>query len=110
MCSSAAFALGLRLHPNQHEVFHCIPRTQLWSRTTWTYPESRETLLTAKWRTWLQSIVDTSDDLDEEEKLYCVCKQPWEEGQDMVACESCQDWFHPECLNSTMEASCGDSS
>ena len=50
-------------------------------------------------------MLDLSDDTDEEEKLYCVCKQPFEEGQDMVACESCQDWFHPECLNSSMEVS-----
>lgn len=44
-------------------------------------------------------------DLEEEEKLYCICKQPWEEGQEMVACESCPDWFHPDCLGSTMEVS-----
>jgi hypothetical protein len=50
------------------------------------------------------------DDQEEEEgnddenengdnKLYCVCKQPYQEGQEMIACDSCDDWFHFSCIN-----------
>jgi hypothetical protein len=28
--------------------------------------------------------------------LYCVCKQP--ETEDMIGCDECDNWFHPQCL------------
>ncbi|KAI1720068.1 PHD-finger domain-containing protein [Ditylenchus destructor] len=37
------------------------------------------------------------------EELYCVCHQPYDESRFYVGCDSCEDWFHPECINSTKE-------
>ncbi len=31
-------------------------------------------------------------------KLYCICKQP-DDGQFMIQCDSCLDWFHGHCVN-----------
>lgn len=30
--------------------------------------------------------------------VFCACGQPYNEDSDMVACERCENWFHPECL------------
>eukprot|EP00954_Amorphochlora_amoebiformis_P014285 1117934-Amorphochlora_amoeboformis.AAC.1 len=38
-----------------------------------------------------------------DEKLYCFCQQPYSDGQFMVECEDCKEWFHPACLNITKQ-------
>eukprot|EP00047_Mylnosiga_fluctuans_P002987 m.226868 g.226868 ORF g.226868 m.226868 type:complete len:505 (+) comp11496_c0_seq1:163-1677(+) len=30
--------------------------------------------------------------------LYCVCRQPYNKKRNMVQCDRCDDWFHPECV------------
>lgn len=40
---------------------------------------------------------------DEDGKLYCLCKSPYEEGVFMVACDNCDDWFHCPCVGITRE-------
>ncbi|CAK9683294.1 PHD-finger family protein [Candida parapsilosis] len=42
-------------------------------------------------------------DLNSEE-LYCVCRKP-DEGELMVACDGCEEWFHAECMNIRPELS-----
>ncbi|KAI1727677.1 PHD-finger domain-containing protein [Ditylenchus destructor] len=37
------------------------------------------------------------------EELYCVCHQPYDEARFYVGCDSCEDWFHPECIDCTKE-------
>lgn len=33
--------------------------------------------------------------VDEEKVWYCpICRIPYEEGADMIACDKCDDWFH----------------
>ena len=32
-------------------------------------------------------------------KIYCICKQPYDENKTMIGCDKCDDWFHLECLN-----------
>uniref|UniRef100_A0A7S2WGC6 [Histone H3]-trimethyl-L-lysine(4) demethylase n=1 Tax=Mucochytrium quahogii TaxID=96639 RepID=A0A7S2WGC6_9STRA len=36
-------------------------------------------------------------------RVYCLCRQPEEEGVFMFACDGCDEWYHPECLGSTQE-------
>ncbi|KAI0985772.1 hypothetical protein GJ496_003239 [Pomphorhynchus laevis] len=35
--------------------------------------------------------------------LYCICRQPYDEEQFYVGCDSCQNWFHGSCVNVTPE-------
>ncbi|KAF8976022.1 hypothetical protein BGZ46_008648 [Entomortierella lignicola] len=35
---------------------------------------------------------------DEEEKLYCICKTPYDKSRFMIACDGCDDWFHGDCV------------
>ncbi len=37
--------------------------------------------------------------VEEEGKLYCICRQPYDEKRFMVGCDSCGDWFHARCVN-----------
>jgi hypothetical protein len=39
------------------------------------------------------------DEQEDDGKLYCICKQPYTQGEDMVACDLCEDWFHGECID-----------
>ncbi|BDA48817.1 probable pH-interacting protein at C-terminar half [Coccomyxa sp. Obi] len=38
-------------------------------------------------------------------ELYCLCRQPDDPAapRDFVACDKCEQWFHPECVDTTME-------
>jgi len=29
-----------------------------------------------------------------EEKVYCLCRRPYEEDEFMIQCDVCNDWFH----------------
>lgn len=33
--------------------------------------------------------------------LYCVCRQSYDGSRNMIACDRCEDWFHPECVGIT---------
>ncbi|KAI8357789.1 hypothetical protein BD560DRAFT_197126 [Blakeslea trispora] len=33
-----------------------------------------------------------------DEKLYCLCRQPYDVARFMIACDRCDDWFHGECI------------
>ena len=35
--------------------------------------------------------------------MYCVCRQPDDPNRSFVECEYCQEWFHPECVGTTVE-------
>jgi len=37
----------------------------------------------------------------EEQELYCLCKQPYDESKFYVGCDFCQDWFHGTCVGIT---------
>lgn len=34
----------------------------------------------------------------EKEELYCLCRQPYDETQFYICCDTCQDWFHGRCV------------
>ncbi|XP_057764975.1 chromatin remodeling protein EBS-like [Salvia miltiorrhiza] len=35
--------------------------------------------------------------------LYCKCEMPYNPDDLMIQCEECEDWFHPGCINRTIE-------
>jgi len=32
-------------------------------------------------------------------KIYCECHQPYNPGEDMAQCSSCDKWYHSKCVN-----------
>ena len=36
-------------------------------------------------------------------ELFCICKQP--ETEDMIACDVCEQWFHPHCFGINLVSS-----
>uniref|UniRef100_A0A8D8XN76 Nucleosome-remodeling factor subunit NURF301 n=2 Tax=Cacopsylla melanoneura TaxID=428564 RepID=A0A8D8XN76_9HEMI len=34
----------------------------------------------------------------ETQELFCLCKQPYDESQFYICCDTCQDWFHGRCV------------
>ncbi|KAF7271636.1 hypothetical protein GWI33_015487 [Rhynchophorus ferrugineus] len=43
-------------------------------------------------------ICDECRQAREEQKLYCLCQQPYDDSQFYICCDSCQDWFHGRCV------------
>ncbi|XP_030568428.1 nucleosome-remodeling factor subunit NURF301 isoform X3 [Drosophila novamexicana] len=39
------------------------------------------------------------------EKLYCICRKPYDDTKFYVGCDLCSNWFHGDCVNITEEAS-----
>lgn len=39
------------------------------------------------------------------EKLYCICKTPYDDTKFYVGCDLCSNWFHGDCVDITEEAS-----
>ncbi|WAQ96933.1 NU301-like protein [Mya arenaria] len=37
--------------------------------------------------------------LNPRQKLYCVCKQPYDESRFYIGCDLCSNWYHGECVN-----------
>ena len=42
------------------------------------------------------------DETPESERSYCICKKGWTEEQSMCCCDSCDNWYHLECLDTVM--------
>ena len=40
----------------------------------------------------LLPIIDPTAPLE----LFCICRKP--ETEDMIACDNCEQWFHPHCF------------
>lgn len=38
------------------------------------------------------------EQLRERAKLFCLCKEPYDEQRSMLSCDYCNDWFHPACM------------
>merc|ERR1719168_532460 len=32
------------------------------------------------------------------EQIYCLCRQPYDDSQFYIGCERCSDWFHGRCV------------
>ncbi|CAH8863003.1 unnamed protein product [Trichobilharzia szidati] len=42
-------------------------------------------------------------ELKANEMLYCVCRTPYEPTRVYIACDGCDEWYHPECVGLTPE-------
>ena len=36
--------------------------------------------------------------MQENAKIYCLCRQPYDELRPMLSCDHCSDWFHYDCI------------
>ncbi|CAE6477318.1 unnamed protein product [Rhizoctonia solani] len=45
------------------------------------------------------TIAEPQEELEEDTRLYCVCKTRYDENKVMIACDRCDDWYHPICVN-----------
>lgn len=41
---------------------------------------------------------DQVDEEEDESRLYCMCRQPYDESLFYIQCDSCQDWLHGKCV------------
>ncbi|KAI0033155.1 hypothetical protein K488DRAFT_48234 [Vararia minispora EC-137] len=39
------------------------------------------------------------EDEEDEDKLYCICKTSYDDEKVMIACDRCDEWYHPTCVN-----------
>ncbi|KAG9470855.1 hypothetical protein GDO78_016589 [Eleutherodactylus coqui] len=46
-------------------------------------------------------ISSTSKDSKKDNKLYCICKTPYDESKFYIGCELCANWYHGECVGIT---------
>ncbi|XP_059156808.1 nucleosome-remodeling factor subunit BPTF-like isoform X2 [Physella acuta] len=47
-----------------------------------------------------QKLISTGNKgLNPKEKLYCVCKTPYDESKFYIGCDLCSNWFHGACVN-----------
>ncbi|KAJ3672228.1 hypothetical protein LUZ60_006949 [Juncus effusus] len=37
--------------------------------------------------------------LRERSVLYCICRKPYNENEDMIACDMCDEWYHFKCID-----------
>lgn len=38
------------------------------------------------------------DSPDEDDRLYCICQEMWDENSVMIGCDVCEGWYHPRCI------------
>uniref|UniRef100_A0A0L8FKB1 Uncharacterized protein n=2 Tax=Octopus bimaculoides TaxID=37653 RepID=A0A0L8FKB1_OCTBM len=48
-----------------------------------------------------QKIISTGKSFNPAEKLYCICKTPYDDSKFYIGCDRCQDWFHGRCVGVT---------
>lgn len=37
--------------------------------------------------------------------VYCICRKPYKEGDFMIHCDKCKEWFHGNCVKVTQRVS-----
>eukprot|EP01084_Bolivina_argentea_P135641 238987_1 len=46
---------------------------------------------------------DKNDNVDENVMLYCICRKPYVEGEEMIACDDCSEYYHRICIGMSAE-------
>lgn len=46
-----------------------------------------------------------SNSRNKKEKVYCICRTPYDETKFYVGCDLCNNWFHGQCVSITEESS-----
>lgn len=49
-------------------------------------------------KTMTEYICDECRNARDNQEIYCLCKQPYDETQFYIGCEQCTDWFHGRCV------------
>jgi hypothetical protein len=49
--------------------------------------------------------IDYTEENEDPNKLYCICRKPWDPKLFMIACDVCSDWFHGKCIYMTEKQS-----
>ena len=47
---------------------------------------------------------DTPTDETPTEEILCICNEPYDANSHWIGCNECDKWFHPECVQTTIEA------
>lgn len=60
--------------------------------------------LIADWLLEAKEKVDKGESIEEEDadQIYCLCRKP-DDGEFMIQCNYCEDWFHGQCVQLTPE-------
>mmetsp|Transcript_33728 Transcript_33728/g.54313 ORF Transcript_33728/g.54313 Transcript_33728/m.54313 type:complete len:97 (+) Transcript_33728:624-914(+) len=56
-----------------------------------------------EWKEELDQVNAKSTEPIDYTKKYCVCNDTYQDGDFMIACDVCNDWFHGECIGITEE-------
>ncbi|CTQ86477.1 Nucleosome-remodeling factor subunit NURF301 [Caenorhabditis elegans] len=48
-----------------------------------------------------EECIEEQERVKDQPALYCVCQKPYDDTKFYVGCDSCQGWFHPECVGTT---------
>jgi len=51
----------------------------------------------------LEELNSNSSDPIDYEKKYCICNDTYQDGDFMIQCDDCDDWYHGECVGITEE-------
>lgn len=43
-------------------------------------------------------VCDECRSAKENDEIYCLCRQPYDDSQFYIGCEKCEDWFHGRCV------------
>ena len=46
----------------------------------------------------IRYVCDECRSAKENDEIYCLCRQPYDESQFYIGCERCSDWFHGRCV------------
>ncbi len=42
-------------------------------------------------------------------ELYCICRQPDDSDREFIECDSCSQWYHPDCVGISLQVNTGQS-
>jgi nucleosome-remodeling factor subunit BPTF len=49
-------------------------------------------------KTMSEFVCEACRSAKDNQEIYCLCKQPYDESQFYIGCERCADWFHGRCV------------
>mmetsp|Transcript_3707 Transcript_3707/g.5863 ORF Transcript_3707/g.5863 Transcript_3707/m.5863 type:complete len:180 (+) Transcript_3707:3224-3763(+) len=56
-----------------------------------------------EWEAEVEELNANSSDPIDYEKKYCICNDTYQDGDFMIQCDDCDDWYHGECVGITEE-------
>ncbi len=81
---------GIDLNPLQLAYFRKIDKTL--------DPAENRAPIVPKEEEIVMEMVGPAQVKEDYKKLFCLCRRKYKDGDDMMACDFCGEWFHYECL------------